>query len=272
MSRLTIKEALREASLILDSHKEASILLQHFLKCDQVYLILHDKKTLENHDKYQKLIQRRANHEPIEYITNKVSFYSEEFFIKKGALIPRPESELLIDEALKIIKDGFKIAEIGVGSGIISIILAKSIKDINITATDISQDALEIAKINVENFALGDKISFVKTNYLDNVNKKFDMIISNPPYIANDFILEKHLLHEPHNALYGGAYGDEMLKEIIDIWHKRETPYLLCEMGYDQKESMRHYFEKKGIKEFFFYKDLAGFDRGFVAFKREKYE
>lgn len=267
MSRLTIKEALKEASKELESYKEASIILQYFLKCDEIYIILNDNKTLENYKDYKKLIKRRLNSEPIEYITNYVSFYSQKFFIKKGALIPRPESELLIDKALKIINRGFKIAEIGVGSGVISIMLAKLIEDIKITATDISKDALEIAKINAKNFKVNDKISFIKTNYLDNVNEKFDMIISNPPYIAKNFALEKPLSYEPQNALFGGDYGDEMLKEIIDLWVKRKTPYLLCEMGYDQKESMSSYFIKKGIKEYSFYKDLQGLDRGFIAFK-----
>ncbi len=267
MLRLTIKDALKKASKELKSYKEASILLQYFLKCDEVYIILNDNLTLENYKDYEKLIKRRSENEPIEYITNSVSFYSQEFFIKKGALIPRPESELLVDAALKIIKRGFKIAEIGVGSGAISIMLAKLIKNIKITATDISKDALEIAKINAKNFNVGDKISFIKTNYLDNVNEKFDMIISNPPYIANNFVLEKNLSYEPQDALFGGVSGDEMLKDIIDIWIKTKTPYLLCEIGYDQKKSISSYFIENGIKEFSFYKDLSGLDRGFVAFK-----
>ena len=261
---MTIKEALKEASLVLKNPKEASILLQHLLGYDRVQLLLNEQKPLDLYDQYQALVTRCKENEPIEYITEKVSFYSREFFIKSGALIPRPETELLVDEALKIKPK--KVAEIGTGSGIISIMLALLIDDIKITATDISKDALEIAKINAKKFEVSDKINFVQTNYLDNIYDEFDMIISNPPYIADGFELEKNLDFEPENALFGGEVGDEMLKEIIDLWMQRSSPYLLCEMGYDQKEPLSKYLSDKGIKEFSFYKDLAGLDRGFIAY------
>lgn len=259
---MTVKEALKEASLILKNPKEASILLRHLLNYDRVQLLLNEQQTLRDYDKYQSLIQRRLNNEPIEYITQKVSFYSKEFFIKQGALIPRPETELLIDYSIEIKPQN--VAEIGTGSGIISIMLALLIDDIKITATDISKEALEIAKINAEKFEVSHKITFVQTNYLDDIYDEFDMIISNPPYIAEGFELEKNLSHEPQNALFGGEIGDEMLKEIIDLWKKRDVTYLLCEMGYDQKESMHGYLDKFDVE---FYKDLAGFYRGFVARK-----
>lgn len=145
--------------------------------------------------------------------------------------------------------------------------LALLVDDIKITATDISKDALEIAKINAKNFRISDKITFIQTNYLDDIYDEFDMIISNPPYIANDFELEKNLSFEPQNALFGGEVGDEMLKDIIKLWKSGKSPYLLCEMGYDQKESIVNYLTDHGIINFSFYKDLAGFDRGFIATK-----
>jgi release factor glutamine methyltransferase len=265
MANFTIKEALKEASLVLNDKKEASILLQHLLGFDQVEMILKENELLLTYQEYQELIQRRLSDEPIEYITNKVSFYSREFFITQGALIPRPETELLVDKALGILKNRkFKVAEIGVGSGIISIMLALLVKDIEIVATDISQKALEVAKTNAKAFEVLDKITFIKTSYLDGVDDNFDMIISNPPYIEDGFKLEKPLYHEPQTALFGGKIGDEMLKDIVDIYKNRKTKYLLCEMGYDQKESM-----SKDLADFKveFYKDLAGFDRGFVAQK-----
>jgi len=266
MSNKTIKEALKEASLVLNSPKEASILLRDLLNYDQVQLILKENEKLASYKEYQELIKRRLENEPIEYIINSVSFYSKEFFIKKGALIPRPETEILIDKAIEILKDieSPKVAEIGTGSGIIPVILSLMIDDITITATDISKDAINIAKINAKKFEVTDKIEFVKTNYLDGIYDKFDMIISNPPYIADGYKLESHLGYEPQNALFGGEIGDEMLKEIIDIWKKDQTPYLLCEMGYDQKESMKTLLADFSVE---FYKDLAGFDRGFVARK-----
>jgi release factor glutamine methyltransferase len=265
MSKKTIKEALKEASLTLENKKEATLLLQHLLGYDQVQIILKENEPLKELDSYQKLINRRLNNEPIEYITQKVSFYSEEFFIKQGALIPRPETEILVDKALEIVKEkSYKIAEIGVGSGIVSIMLALLVKDIEIVATDISQDALDIAKTNAEKFGVSDKINFVHTSYLDDIYDSFDMIISNPPYIADGFKLEKPLSFEPQNALFGGKVGDEMLKKIISLYKKSDANYLLCEMGYDQKDAMATLLKDEKIE---FYKDLAGFDRGFVAQK-----
>jgi release factor glutamine methyltransferase len=262
---MTIKEALKEASLILKNQKEASILLRYLTGYDQTQIILKENETLQNYDKYQKIIQRRKNHEPVEYITNTVSFYSKDFFIDHGALIPRPETEILIDKFLEIAKnfDTIRVAEIGTGSGIISIMLALLIDDINIVATDISDLALKIAKINAKKFEVEDKITFIKTSYLDGVSDNFDIIVSNPPYIADDFQLEQNLSYEPDNALFGGKVGDEMLKEIIDIWLDRQIPYLLCEMGYDQKKPLSSYLEEKGIFHYCFYRDLAGMDRGF---------
>ena len=264
-----IKEALKKASLILKNPKEASILLQHHLKCDQVYLLLNEEKELKNPEIYEKLVQRKLDDEPIEYITNEVSFYSKVFFIKEGALIPRPETELLVDLAIEVLKRNktFNVAEIGTGSGIISIMLAILIDDIKITATDISKEALEIAKINTYKFGVEKKITFIQTSYLDGIYDKFDMIISNPPYIADNFTLENKLYFEPQNALFGGEKGDEILKNIIDIWHKSDASHLLCEMGYDQKESLTSFLTEKGITDFSFYKDLSSFDRGFTAIK-----
>ncbi len=262
-----IKEALKKASLILKSPKEASILLQYHLGCDQVYLLLNEDKKLKELEIYEKLVQRRLKNEPIEYITNEVSFYSRIFFIKEGALIPRPETEILVDLAVNILKKNkaFNIAEIGTGSGIISIMLAILIDDIKITATDISKEALEIAMINAYKFGVEKKIEFIHTSYLDGIYDKFDMIISNPPYIANDFNLEKSLDFEPKNALFGGEKGDEILKNIIDIWINSDASYLLCEIGYDQKEPLTNFLIEKNIKEFSFYKDLSSLNRGFIV-------
>jgi len=272
VSRLTIKEALKIGANEIKSMKEAQILLSYFLNKDQLYLILHENDTLKNQEKYFSLIKRAKNSEPIEYITNKVSFYSEEFFIQKGALIPRPETEILIDKVVEISKkfQNPKIAEIGVGSGIISIMLAKLIPNIEITATDISKEAIQIAKKNALHFGVEKKIEFINSSYLENIDKSFDIIVSNPPYIANNFKVAQNLDYEPDIALFGGVEGDEILKNIIDIFIEKKASYLACEMGYDQKESLSQYMTKKGIKNFSFYKDLAGFDRGFIGANNQR--
>lgn len=263
---MTIKEALKVGSITLQNGKEARILLSHHLQKDALQLILMEHEEVPSVETYLALIARAKDNEPIEYITNEVSFYSRVFFIKEGALIPRPETELLIDKAVNE-AGKFKhphIAEIGVGSGIISIMIALMLEDVTITATDISKDAIEIAKINAARFGVADKITFIHTPYLLDIHEKFDIIVSNPPYIANDASVEHNLSYEPDIALFGGNVGDEILKNIIDIALSHDNCTLLCEMGYDQKESLSDYLESKGAQEANFYQDIAGLDRGFT--------
>jgi len=270
---LSIKQALKLASNILLEvvqypKKEALILLSYFLCKDEVWLFLHEDSKIKNSDGYFNLIKRRANEEPIEYITKKVSFYSEEFFIDYGALIPRPETELLVDEVIKLAKNFKKeinISEIGIGSGVISIMLAKNIKNSKITATDTSIKAIEIAKKNIEKFRFLDKIKVFNSPYLDCIEEKIDIIVSNPPYVANDYEVEKPLHYEPKEAIFAGEEGDEILKNIIHVAKKKKVKYLACEIGYNQKDSISKMLNKLSFDEYYFYKDLSGFDRGFVA-------
>ncbi len=267
----TLKEALSQAAGALQNQKEAAILLAHHLKKDRLYLITHEDDILQDPDAYFALIRRREAHEPIEYITSRVSFYGEVFHIAPGALIPRPETELLIDHVKTVIeKNGFtRIAEIGTGSGVIAVMLARFFPHLKITATDINPDALAIARKNALDFGVAEQIELIHTAYLDGINQNFAMIVSNPPYIAEDFPLEKPLGYEPQNALFGGRRGDEILREIIDIACKQGVAYLACEMGYDQRAPLATYMREKGIEKFSFYQDYSGFDRGFVAQLKE---
>ncbi len=270
----TIKEALNEARKVLSvvsdiPQKEAIILATHTLNVSETYLFLHEDDIFEKHEKFTTFVKRRGEGEPIEYITNKVSFYSREFFIDKGALIPRPETELLIDEVIKNVKEfqaeELCIAEIGTGSGIISIVLALLLPKAKVIATDISKAALKIAKSNIKKYALEDRIKLYHTSYLDGVHEDIDIIVSNPPYVSNDFKIDKPLEYEPKEAIFGGKKGDEILFDIISITKDKNVMLLACEMGYDQRDSISSYLTYKSLKDFYFYKDLAGLDRGFVV-------
>ncbi|RUM66133.1 MAG: peptide chain release factor N(5)-glutamine methyltransferase [Sulfurospirillum sp.] len=263
---MRIKEALKEASSLIPL-KEAKIILSSLLEVDKLWLIMHEDESIKNEKLFFEMVQYVKNNHPVEYITKSVNFFSREFYIDYGALIPRPETEILVEKALALIEDKkiTKIAEIGTGSGIISTILSLKSKDIKITATDISTDALKIAKTNAKKFNVLDKIEFVNCSFLDGIDEDFQMIISNPPYIKNSFQLEKKLSYEPDIALFGGEKGDEIIKQIIELAIERNIKYLCCEMGYDQKESIKEYFKSKQINNVEFYKDLAGFDRGFIA-------
>ena len=246
---------------------EAELLLAYYLKKDRVYLHTHSRDKIEDFRKFKSLIKRRAEFEPYEYIVNRVSFYDIELYIDKGVLIPRPETEILIDLVTDIIKREkiTSIAEIGVGSGAISILLARKFPNLKVVATDISNKAIEVASINIERFNLQDRVEVIKSNLLDEVSRDIELVVSNPPYIANGFKLEENIIrYEPKEALFGGVIGDELLKEIVLDIKRRDIRYLACEMGYDQKESMEQFFKQNEIKSYNFYQDLARFDRGFI--------
>lgn len=253
---------------------ESEKLLIEVLQKNRLYIILNSEKIIDAQDfnVFQDLLFRRLNGEPIEYILEKANFYSEEFFVKKGVLIPRPETEILVDNALKLLKNlkSPKVLEIGIGSGIISTILGKELSDISIVGVDISDNALNIARQNISTFNLSSKIELRKSNLFEEVldSDKFDMIISNPPYISNKEVgrLPKELGFEPDIALFGGDIGDEILhKLILYFFSKLDIKYLLCEIGFDQKDKIESFVSNRAILSF--YKDLAGFDRGFILTK-----
>ena len=246
---------------------EAEILLAFHLKKDRTYLIMHDMQNIMHVDAFQKLIQRRAAHEPYEYIVGSASFYDIHLDVEPGVLIPRPETEILIDLVAEIIESEniTKIAEIGVGSGAISIVLARKFPQLHIIATDICDTPLKVAGKNIETFGLSKQIELCKSNLLDEVVENVELVVSNPPYIAEDFLLESNVIdYEPKEALFGGRVGDELLKQIILDVKDRNIKYLACEMGYDQKETLQDFVNQIGVEYIKFYKDLAGFDRGFV--------
>ena len=245
---------------------EAELLLTYHLKQDRTYLILHEDKEIDIKE-YEKLIERRKNHEPYEYIVGEASFYDIYLKVEEGVLIPRPETEILIDLVAEIIEKEkiTRIAEIGVGTGAISIVLARKFPELKSIATDICEKPLEIAQLNINKYQLGDQVELRKSNLMDEVSEPVELVVSNPPYIAEDYLLESNVVdYEPKEALFGGKVGDELLKQIILDVKAREIKWLACEMGDDQKEPIQAFVKEVGVKSIQFYKDLAGFDRGFI--------
>jgi release factor glutamine methyltransferase len=246
---------------------EAELLLAHHLKKERIFLHAFDDAEVDNIDQYKHLVQRRANYEPYEYIVQHASFYDIELYVESGVLIPRPETEILIDLVSDIIAQEKieNIAEIGIGSGAISVVLARKFPNLEIQATDILETPIKVAGINAKKYEVDEQIELIQTSLLDNVTGQIDLVVSNPPYIADDFELEKNVVgYEPKEALFGGMVGDELLKEIVLEVQRRKIKYLACEMGYDQKVSMETFFKEHDISNYQFYKDLAGFDRGFL--------
>lgn len=269
---MTIKEALSWGREQLQEACErpafeAELLLAYHLDKERTYLLIHDRESFTDAEEFQQLIQRRAAHEPYEYIVGSASFYDIHLEVEEGVLVPRPETEILIDLVAEIIeKENItRIAEIGVGSGAISVVLARKFPDLQIIATDICDTPLKVAGKNIETFDLSKQIELRKSNLLDEVAETLELVVSNPPYIAEDFLLESNVIdYEPKEALFGGSVGDELLKQIIlDVKHKG-VKYLACEMGYDQKEPLQEFVNEIGVEYIKFFKDLAQFDRGFI--------
>jgi release factor glutamine methyltransferase len=274
----TYKQIVREYSAYLKEvthipQKEVEILILHLVQKNTIWLHLNYDKECLCEKELEKLVKKRATNYPMEYITSRASFYGEVFNVKDGVLIPRPETEILIENAETILRkiEKPKVLEIGVGSGIISVMLAILIPEIEIIAVDINDIALELAKSNAIKHGVDDKITFIKSDLFTNVpDLKFDMVVSNPPYIADDYKLPANVKYEPSNALFGGNIGDELLKNIIVQTNERDIQYLLCEMGYDQKNPLTTYINDKisTYKKLDFYKDYDKFDRGFTLIYR----
>ncbi len=271
-SRYIVKDVLAEITSTLKpfierASREAQLLVMAHEEVDELWLLTNQNSEVKDVNRLFEWVERRAKNEPLEYILGRVSFYSQEFYIAPGALIPRPETELLIDEVLKNILDldaNITFAEVGIGSGIISIVLAQHFKNAKFIAVDISPDALRIAKINIEKFEMQDRIELRLGSLLEPVNEQIDYLVSNPPYIEDGVILESNLDYEPQNALFGGKVGDEIINKLLDEVLKRKINFFTCEIGYDQQDKIQKYLESTNVDSLEFYKDFSDFDRGFT--------
>ncbi|PLY06586.1 MAG: peptide chain release factor N(5)-glutamine methyltransferase [Arcobacter sp.] len=270
---MTIKDTVRKYSQKLKyvTHipaKEVEILIGFLLEKNNIWMHLNYHNEFKKEKELEKLVNKRATDYPLEYIIGKASFYGESFIVKEGVLIPRPETEILVENALEVLKNKnctVNVVEIGTGSGIISVMLALLIKDIKIIAVDINEKALALAKENAKKHNVEDKIEFRLSNLYENITENdIHMTISNPPYIANDYKLPENVKYEPSNALFGGIVGDELLKNIIKETTNKNIEYLLCEMGYDQKKSLEAYLKDFNVADYSFYQDYEKFDRGFT--------
>ena len=257
---MTIKQALKEAGLIIGK-KEAIFILCEFLKKDRARLLLDENLDFDERA-FFKLVERFNKGEAFEYIFKKAFFYGYDFYVEKGVLIPRYDSEILLKLLLKLCKEKKpkKILEIGFGSGILSIVLAKELK-IKIKACDISKKALSVANKNAKTHGVCQLVDFVLSDF-KNLDNDFELIFSNPPYIAKDYPLDKWLKTEPKRALFGGKNGYELLERIIKF--SKNSKFLLCECGYDQKEILSKILKENGYQSTF-YKDESGYDRAFIA-------
>lgn len=265
MSR-TVAEALVLARARVPA-SEASLLLAEASGQSRAWLIAHDTDPLldEVADRFEAWVARRAAGEPVAYILGWREFYGRRFAVGPAVLIPRPETELLVEEGLAAIKDvpQPRILDLGTGSGCIAISLALARPDAQVWAVDFSIDALEIARANAA--ALGAQIEFVHSDWATDLSARdFDLIVSNPPYIAPDdaHLAQGDLRFEPRTALAAADAGLADLRQIVDVAGGllKSGGMLLCEHGWDQAGMVREVLVGKGFCPVQF-RDLAGIVR-----------
>ena len=278
---MTIQEAMGKANIQLktkniDSPKlKARLLMQYVLKQNRQYLMVHDenKLTQEQKEKYFRAIEKLSKGFPLQHITHQQEFMKMNFYVNENVLIPRPDTEILVEEVIKIAKkiNAKKILDLCTGSGAIAVSLAKYIENSQVTATDISEEALVIAERNAKNNKVDKQIAFLSSNLFYEIPKeKYDMIVSNPPYIKREIVktLAKQVQNEPLMALDGGWDGLDFYRKII---HQADDflkygGYLCLEIGYDQKEEVMDLIKKEErYTDSYCKKDLYGKDRVVVT-------
>lgn len=245
---------------------ETQILLAHTLGCERATLYAWPEKLIEEKsiEVFLALIARRKAHEPIAYLLGCKEFWSQEFLVTPHTLIPRPETELLIEKVLENLPAGpLNLVDAGTGSGIIACTLASLRPQWHITAIDICPQALSIAqknacKLNVSN------ISFLEGDWLQAVGEqRFTAIVSNPPYLNAEDPHLKALAYEPQTALVSGPTGLEAFETMIDQApdHLISEGYLIFEHGFDQASKIRNLLAQANFTEIHTYRDLAGCER-----------
>lgn len=261
---------------IEDSTLKAKILLANILNVKKEYLLIHSEEEVKQEDKikYENCIKELIKGKPLQYITNKQEFMGLNFYVDENVLIPQPDTEILVEKAIEIAEttQKNKILDMCTGSGCIAISLAKKINNAQITAVDISNSALNVANKNVINNNVENKIIFINSDMFNNIEEKFDIIVSNPPYIETETInkLEIEVQNEPHLALDGGIDGLKFYKIIANNAFKylNENGYLLLEIGYNQQNSVTQLLQDIGkYKNIETIKDLGGNYRVVIARK-----
>ena len=274
---MKISEALRTATEILresgigEPRREAASLLAFALGKDRTFLITRDDYELSETEKtrFQSLLQRRANREPLQYIKGVQEFYGLDFIVTPGVLIPRPETEMIVENAVEILKalENPRFCEVGVGSGCISVAVLYHAKKASAIGLDVSEKALEIAGLNAGKHHVAGRLKLeISDVYEALTGEKFDLIVSNPPYIPQADI--EHLQREvrdfePFEALTDGADGLSIIERIIDGAPRFLKPegFLLLEIGYTQSEAVESFFAADVWRSVETLPDLQGIPR-----------
>ena len=259
------KDRLMEAK-IPEAELDARLLLEEVCGTDRNDLLVHGDREIapEQSERYLDFIHRRQKHEPLQQITGYQEFMGLRFKVTPDVLIPRQDTEILVEEVMRYLHDGMHILDMCTGSGCILLSLLKYSNDCEGTGCDISEKALKVAEENAEMLSLN--ASFVQSDLFENVSGKYEFIVSNPPYIPTGVIptlMEEVRDHEPVSALDGREDGLYFYREIVE--KAGEYLYLggmlFFEIGYDQAEKVSSLMRQAGYREVTVCKDLAGLDR-----------
>ena len=279
---MNIQSAIIEGATILKNKSinsaklDSEILLASVIDKDRKYLILNNDQNIQEKNliHFQKLISKRSFREPIAYLTNKKHFWNYKFFVTKDTLIPRPDTELIVEQILKLTKSKtkMKILDIGVGSGCILLTILKERKNFYGVGVDISKKCLNISKINAKNLEVSSRVKFFKSDVDKFDLGKYDLIVSNPPYIKkiNLKYLEKDVVNfEPKLALDGGLDGLSEIRKVITKSSEliKKNGKFILEIGFDQKNKVINLLKDKGFYINSISKDLAKNDRCIVSTK-----
>nr|WP_300006103.1 peptide chain release factor N(5)-glutamine methyltransferase [Tissierella sp.] len=263
-----------------DPLKESIYILSKVLKKDKSFVYINLDKYIDSQEevKYLEIINRRALGEPISYIFSTKEFMGIDFWVEKGVLIPRPETEILVEFIIDYIRNNFKeeklhILDIGIGSGAISLSIAKNCKTAEILGVDISKTAISVAQKNLDMLKLT-SVAFRESNLFQNIkiDEKFSIIVSNPPYIETEVIKELQVDvkdFEPSLALDGGVDGLDFYRRISGASGDflLDKGMLIYEIGYDQAQRVKDIMQKEGFKKIEIIKDLNNLDRIVLGFK-----
>ena len=264
---MTIAAALAEAQQAI-GRLEARVLLRYVLRCDEAFLIAHSdvELTAAQSADFGRLIARRAAGEPVAYLTGSREFYGREFAVTPAVLIPRPDTELLIELALqRLPANGGQVLDLGTGSGCIGVTIAAERPQARVTLVDASADALDIARLNAHRHAAANTNLMLSDWYAALADVQYELIVSNPPYIAagDAHLQQGDLRFEPQAALASGADGLADIRRIVAEApsHLAAGGWLLCEHGHDQAEACTALLQQAGFVDVFSARDLAGIRR-----------
>ncbi len=272
---MNLRAAIHNARIILTEHGiedallESEVLLRYQLGIGRTLLFTAPETVISaaEYENYLALVERRCSGEPTAYITGAREFFGREFTVNPAVLIPRPETELLVETAVRLAGErGYRnIADIGTGSGCIAVSLAFELPEVKLYATDTSPEALDIARYNSRRHGVEERITFLQGHLLEPLNSDMDMIVANLPYIDEEGMkIVNTLGFEPVSALYGGGDGLQVIDELIRQAKTRlsRKGTLLLEIGKGQLEACRRHLEEAFPDgETLIFKDLAGIER-----------